>query len=45
MTGYLTSMPLPPYLRTLFYRGFGSVYGVKFDEILVENLNDFRTFN
>ena len=38
-------MPLPPYLRVGIYRAFGSVYGVNFDEILVENLNSFRTFN
>ena len=44
-TGYVTSMPLPPGLRMGLYRAFGSVYGVKFDEMLVENLNDFRTFN
>lgn len=38
-------MPLPPYLRSLIYRGFGTFYGVNFNEIAVENLNDFRTFN
>ena len=45
MTGCLTSMPLPPYLRGLLYRAFGSLYGVNFAEILVDDLNSFRTFN
>ena len=45
MTGYLTSMPLPPYLRVGIYKAFGGVYGVNYDDILVENLNSFRTFN
>ena len=38
-------MPLPPYLRVFFYKAYGSVYGVNYDDILVENLNSFRTFN
>ena len=45
ITGYLTSMPLPPILRVGLYKAFGSVYGVNYDEILVEDLNSFRTFN
>lgn len=45
LTGYLTTMPLPPGLRALMYKAFGSVYGVKFDEIQVESLNSFRSFN
>ncbi len=44
-TGYITTMPLPPGLRSMIYKGFGSIYNVNFDDILVENLNDFRTFN
>ena len=39
MTGRLTSMPLPPGLRGAIYRGFGSLYGVNFDEILVDDVN------
>ena len=39
MTGYLTSMPLPPYLRVGIYKAFGAVYGVNYDDILVEDLN------
>ena len=45
ITGSLCSMPLPPYLRVFMYKAFGSVYGVNFDEIQVEDLNSFRTFN
>ena len=45
VTGFLTTMPLPPYLRVGMYKAFGSVYGVKFDEAKVENPNDFSTFN
>ena len=44
-TGFITTVPLPPGLRALIYRGFGSIYNVNFDEMRVENLNDFRTFN
>lgn len=44
-TGYLTSMPLPPGLRVLLYKAFGGIYGVKFDEIQVESLNSFSSFN
>ena len=44
-TGVVTSMPLPPYLRVYIYKGFGSLYGVNFDEIKVQDLNSFRTFN
>ena len=43
--GYLCNMPLPPYLRKYFYLAFGKVQGVDFDEILVKDLNNFRTFN
>jgi phosphatidylserine decarboxylase len=39
------SMPLPPHLRVLIFKAFGMVYGVNFDEIKVDNLNKFRTFN
>ena len=45
MTGRLTSMPLPPYFRSSLYSAFGKVYGVNFDDILVQDLNQFRTFN
>jgi len=45
MTGYFTSTPLPPYLRKYLYLGFGKMYGVNFDDMLVEDLNQFRTFN
>mmetsp|Transcript_37568 Transcript_37568/g.49436 ORF Transcript_37568/g.49436 Transcript_37568/m.49436 type:complete len:211 (-) Transcript_37568:613-1245(-) len=38
-------MPLPPYLRVAIYKAFGTLYGVNFDEMRTENLNDFRTFN
>ena len=41
----MTTIPLPPHLRVLFYKAFGSIYGVNFDEIKVQNLNDFRTWN
>jgi phosphatidylserine decarboxylase len=27
------------------YLGFGKVYGVNFDEIKVDDINQFRTFN
>ena len=36
---------LPPYLRTYIYRGFGWLYGVNFDEIKVDDINTFKTFN
>lgn len=45
MTGHLCNLPLPPYLRKYLYYAFGSVYGVNFDEIKADDLNDFRTFN
>jgi len=45
MTGSLTSMPLPPYFRSSLYSAFGKVYGVNFNDILVQDLNQFRTFN
>jgi phosphatidylserine decarboxylase len=38
-------MPLPPYLRVLFYKSFGVLYGVNFDEIKIKDLNQFRTWN
>lgn len=38
-------MPLPPYLRKYVYLGFGKLYGVNFDEIAVDDINSFRTFN
>lgn len=38
-------MPLPPYLRKYIYLGFGKLYGVQFDDILVDDINKFRTFN
>lgn len=44
-TGRLCNMPLPPYLRKYVYLGFGKLYGVDFSDILVEDLNEFRTFN
>lgn len=43
--GYLCNMPLPPYLRQYFYLAFGKVQGINFDEILIKDLNEFRTFN
>ena len=45
ITGYMASMPLPPGLRVLIYKAFGSIYGINYDEIQVESLNSFRTFN
>lgn len=45
ITGYLTSMTLPPKLRVGIYKAFGSAYGVNFDEIAVDDLNSFKTFN
>ena len=45
VTGFLTTMPLPPYFRGLFYRAVGSFYGMNFDEIKVKDLNQFRTWN
>jgi hypothetical protein len=45
ITGRAASMPLPPHLRVYFYKAFGLVYGINFDEIKVDDLNKFRTFN
>lgn len=45
MTGRLCGMPLPPHFRKYLYLGFGKLYGVNFDDILVSDLNQFRTFN
>ena len=45
LTGILTSITLPPYFRAAVYSAFGSIYGVNFDEIKQENLNNFRSFN
>ena len=45
MVGYLSCTTLPPVLRMYLYKAFGSIYGVKFDEAKVEDLNSFRTFN
>ena len=45
MTGRLTNMPLPPYIRGGIYSAFGKLYGVNFNDILVQDLNSFRTFN
>ena len=39
------SMPLPPYLRVLMFKAFGKIYGVNFDEVKVDDLNKFRSFN
>ena len=44
-TGFMCNMPLPPHLRQYVYLGFGKAYGVNFDDILVQDLNQFRTFN
>lgn len=44
-TGHCCNMPLPPYLRKYVYLAFGKLYGVNFDDILINDLNDFRTFN
>eukprot|EP00347_Sterkiella_histriomuscorum_P005657 403355758 len=44
-TGFVMNMPLPPYLRVYIFKGFGALYGVNFDEIKVEDINQFRTFN
>ncbi|CDW77311.1 phosphatidylserine decarboxylase [Stylonychia lemnae] len=44
-TAYLTNCPLPPYLRMYIYKAFGLIYGVKFDEIKIQDINKFRTFN
>ena len=41
----MCNMPLPPVLRKYFYLGFGKLYGVKFEDLLIEDLNEFRTFN
>ena len=38
-------MPLPPYLRQYIYLAFGKLYGVNFEDVLVEDINQFRTFN
>lgn len=45
MTGRAASMPLPPHLRVYIYKAFGLIYGVNFDDIKVDDLNKFRTFN
>lgn len=44
-TGFMTNCPLPPIVRKYMYLGFGKLYGVNFDEIKVEDINTFRTFN
>ena len=44
-TGLVMNCPLPPYLRQYMYKGFGLLYGVNFEEIKVDDLNKFRTFN
>ena len=44
-TGFLATMPLPPYLRVYLYKAFGGVYGINFDEIKMKDLNEFRTWN
>jgi len=41
----MTNCPLPPYFRAHLYKAFGKLYGVNFDEIKVDDLNKFRTFN
>lgn len=45
MTGRVMNMPLPTYFRMMFYKAFGKVYGVAFDEIKEPDINNFRTFN
>ena len=45
MTGFMTNCPLPPYVRKYMYLGFGKLYGVNFDDIKVNDINQFRTFN
>lgn len=44
-TGLIMNTPLPPILRKYVYFGFGKIYGVNFDEIKEEDINNFRTFN
>lgn len=45
LAGHLCNLTLPPGLRAYMYRGWGNFYGVNFDEMAVEDLNNFRNFN
>ena len=45
LTGFLATMPLPPYLRVFLFKAFGRAYGVNFDEVKVKDLNAFGTWN
>jgi phosphatidylserine decarboxylase len=45
LTGLFCDSNLPPYFRAALYKAFGTMYKVKFHEAVVENLNDFPTFN
>lgn len=45
MTSVLTNTHLPPYLRAIFYKTYGTFTGVKFEEAVVQDLNSFCTFN
>ncbi len=45
MTGRVSNIPLPSFMRSPLYRAFGKAYGVNFDEIKEGNLANFRCFN
>lgn len=45
MTGMLCNMPLPPYFRKYLYLGFGKMYSLNFDDIKIDDINKFKTFN
>lgn len=45
MTGHLCNLTIPSPMRSPIYKAFGKVYGVNFDDILVEDLQEFRNFN
>jgi len=44
-TGRLCNYELPESMRPAVYKGFGKFYGVNFDEIKVDDLRKFRSFN
>jgi phosphatidylserine decarboxylase len=45
LTSVLTNTTLPPYIRAVFYKTYGTFTGVKFEEAVVQDLNSFCTFN
>ena len=46
MTGRLCNAYIPPYIRVVFFRAFGALYGVTFDDLPPDSdINGFRSFN